>query len=104
MRRILIAALFFFGPALVMMLLRSMIPLAIAWLRARRERNRVIDVTPVDSGHPRWFWPLAFVLGLLSAAGAWYMLDRAESPKGHYVPAHVDEQGRVVPGHWEPEP
>ncbi len=105
MRNLLVVIVFFFGPALVMLMLRSLLPLLAAWLRARSKARQVIDVTPRKRALPRWFWPLALVLGAASAALAWQSLRGADAPAArHYVPAHMDESGYVVPGHWAEGP
>ncbi len=101
-RNVLIVIVFFFGPALVMLMLRALLPLVAGWLRARRAAREVIDVTPRKRALPRWFWPLALMLGAASAAWAWQALDQAGPPaEGRvYVPAHLGKDGRLVPGHW----
>ncbi|MDX8402374.1 MAG: hypothetical protein R8K47_07075 [Mariprofundaceae bacterium] len=101
-RNILIAVVFFFGPALAMLALRFMLEMLLARLRRQRQAPEIIDITPREPMLPRWFWPVALALGLLSGFWAWQTVERADAPPQSriYVPAHIDEQGRLIPGHW----
>ena len=110
-RNILIAVVFFFGPALLMMMARGAFFLLRLWLQARLRQGRqpdVIDVTPKqeEAGLPIWFYVLAILLGVMSAGLAWHYLSEDTSPAVHriYIPAHMDANGNIVPGHWEPAP
>ncbi|RMG91459.1 MAG: hypothetical protein D6703_04920 [Zetaproteobacteria bacterium] len=111
-RNIFVALLFFFGPAMLMLVLRSLLFLIRYQLGRRRHRGAegpvIIDVTPVDEkkSPSRFFWVVALLLGVVSAMLALYFLshDSGEEIRRVYVPAHVNEQGEVVPGHWEPAP
>ncbi|HKI62554.1 MAG TPA: hypothetical protein VKA31_09700 [Mariprofundaceae bacterium] len=108
-RNILVAIVFFFGPALLMFMLRNGILLFRLWLFNRRQRAmqpEVIDITPVPEkkGASRWFYLLAFLLGLATAVSAFMYLQTADSEPRHYVPAHVGSDGKVVPGKWTDKP
>ncbi|TLS65947.1 hypothetical protein FEF65_11535 [Mariprofundus erugo] len=104
-RNIFLIVVFFFGPALVMFMLRNGLILLRLWLaaRSRRQQPEIIDVTPVrQTAAPRWFYALAIVLGLIAAAAGFMALQSTATDKRQYIPAHVDAQGELVPGHWQP--
>jgi len=105
-RNILTVIVFFFGPAILMFMLRNLFLFLKAWLSMRDARNaepEVIDITPKPAvAIPAWFKLLAVLVGLLSAGLAWQLLSSGVEPQRHYVPAYVDQQGKIVPGHWEP--
>jgi len=105
-RNILTVIVFFFGPALLMFMLRNLFLLSLAYLQLRRQRPlepEIIDVTPrTAQGAPLWFKAMALLVGLLCASAAWYYLNADSEESMRYVPAYMDEQGKVVPGHWEP--
>jgi len=98
---------FFFGPALLMFMLRNVILLLRIRSLARSQRSQpeVIDITPVDSNPaPRWFYVVAAVLGIASAVAGFIYLQAVDSERRQYVPAHISEQGEIVPGHWQSLP
>ncbi|RMH62948.1 MAG: hypothetical protein D6678_00150 [Zetaproteobacteria bacterium] len=108
MRNLLVVFVFFFGPAILMLIARSLLFMLRLWWQARQARARetqVIDVTPVRHERPsRAFVVVAIVLGIVSAVLAYQALNTKPAPKRIYVPAHLDAQGKVVPGHWETLP
>ena len=106
-RNLLISIFFFFGPAILLFMLRNGLVLLRLWLRARQRREgepRVIDITPVsDKKAPAWFYALVVVISLGCAVAVFMFLQSdVEVESRRYVPAHVGEDGKVVPGHWEP--
>jgi len=112
MRQLLIVALFFFGPALLMLALRLLL-LYLRWrlrlaIERWRMRREILTVHPVDA--PRWRTPLGYLLlsmlvGLGAAWWAWQSLQAPPPAKRIYLPAHLDPYGNVVPGRWvEVEP
>jgi len=107
-RSIFVSALFFFGPALLMFLLRNVFYLSRAWLRLRRiqkkQEHEVIDITPhKHHGSPSLFFNItAIVVGLICAFLAWQEMRSGPEVPMHYVPAHVDERGKIVPGAMMP--
>jgi len=108
-RNILVAIVFFFGPALLLFMLRNVILLLRLWLHSHRLRNlepEVIDITPVPekTAAPRWFWLVALLLGLGAAVSAFMYLQSMETEPRHYVPAHISSDGKVVPGKWTDKP
>jgi len=108
-RNVLLAIVFFFGPALLMFLLRNAVLLLRLWLYHRNNRTlepEVIDVTPVPEKSPasRWFYLVAGLLGLAAAVSVFMYLQSVDGELRHYVPAHVASDGKVVPGHWESKP
>ncbi len=104
-RNILVMIVFFFGPALLMFVARSLFFMLRIWLRRKLKQAaepQVIDITPVSRrALPRWFYVLSVMMGLLSAALAYQYLATDGAEKKVYIPAHLDEQGNVVPGHWQ---
>lgn len=105
-RNLLIAIFFFFGPALMMFMLRNALLLLRMWLRVRQKREqqgKVIDITPVaDKRAPTWFYALVVLVSLTCAVSVFIFLQSDfEAESRRYVPAHVSEEGKVVPGHWE---
>ncbi len=107
MRQWFITVLFFFGPILLLFLLRHLGWMLRLWLALRRSRNEdagVIDITPERPGPPsRWFLALTLVLGLVTAMLVWHRLQTHDEPGREYVPAHLDASGRLVPGHFRPK-
>jgi len=107
MRSILISALFFFGPAILMFLLRNLFLFLRVWLRLRRLRKQqdadVIDITPHKHGSPSMLFNVAaIIVGLTCAFLAWQEMTSAPEAEQRYVPAYVDEYGNVVPGRMVP--
>ncbi len=109
MRTLVAVLVFFFGPTLLMLALRGVW----IWLRWRLRRRHEARVTVVDAeivdGRPalRAPWPyllLSIAVGTVAAFLAWRSLHEARPVERVYVPAHIDEAGRVVPGHWIPKP
>jgi len=106
-RNLLISLFFFFGPAILLFMLRNGLVLLRLWLKARQGREgepRVIDVTPVaDRKAPAWFYALVVIVSLGCAVAVFIFLQSdVEVESQRYVPAYVGEDGKVVPGHWEP--
>ena len=106
-RNLLISIFFFFGPAILLFMLRNGLVLLRLWLMARKGREeepRVIDITPVsDSKAPAWFYALVVLISLGCAVAVFLFLQAdSEAESRRYVPAYVGEDGKVVPGHWEP--
>jgi len=102
MRSIFVSALFFFGPVILIFIVRHLGLLLHLWLAYRkehREAENVIDVTP-GKPHPpsRTFILIAIVAGFAFAWMAWNHI--GEEPEGdkQYVPAQMGEQGKVIPG------
>jgi hypothetical protein len=107
-RSIFVSALFFFGPALLMFMLRNLFFLSRAWLRLRRiqkmQEHEVIDITPhKHHGSPSMLFNIAaIVVGLVCAFLAWQEMGSGPEQRQHYVPAHVGEHGKIVPGAMMP--
>jgi len=103
-RNLFLALFFFFGPALVMFMVRNVLLLLRIWFRARalRDQPEVIDITPVErTPAPRWFYAAAIVLGLTTAVFGFMRLQGGGAEVRHYIPAHIDAQGELIPGHWQ---
>ncbi|MFQ5345547.1 MAG: hypothetical protein ACE5DZ_06265 [Mariprofundus sp.] len=105
-RSLFVSLFFFFGPALLLFMLRNLTLLLLLRAKNRRERARepeVIDITPVDKERaPNWFYALVVAISLASAVTVFMHLQhKADTEVRHYVPAHMDEAGNLVPGHWQ---
>lgn len=105
-RNLLIALVFFFGPTILMLVLRNLLLLLLAWNQVRRKKAmepHIIDVTPKPRKRaPAWYIVLAVLIGLASAWFAWKEVQYTETEVRQYVPAHLGPDGKIVPGHWEP--
>jgi len=107
MRSIIISALLFFGPAMLMFVFRRLFLIARLWFKLRRLRQQqehdVIDITPHRHGSPSMLFNIAAILvGLICAFLAWHEMNQEPEATGKYVPAHVDDQGKVIPGKMVP--
>lgn len=106
-RSIFVSALFFFGPAILMFMLRNLFLFSRAWLRLRRAQKKqeaeIIDITPHKHGSPSMLFNIAAIaVGLICAFLAWQEMTSGPEEKQQYVPAHVNEQGKIIPGKMEP--
>jgi len=106
-RSIFVSALFFFGPALLMFMLRNLFLFLKVWLRLRRRKKEqehdVIDITPHKHASPSLLFNIAAIaVGIVCAFLAWQEMKSGSEEKMHYVPAHVNEEGKVVPGKMVP--
>jgi len=105
MRFFLVTLFFFFAPVILMFALRHLTLLLRIWLAFRRARNsrdeKVIDITP---GKPepasRRFIAFAVLVVVVCAILVWMRLGEPVHQQGAYVPAHIDAQGHIVPGHY----
>ncbi len=105
MRSFIITLAFFFGPIILMFAFRHltlMLRIWLAWRRARRNGVDIIDITP-GKPHPpsRKFIIFAVLIGLVCAGLVWMRLGDPAKPGGEYIPAHIDMQGQLVPGHYK---
>lgn len=107
-RDLLVAIVFFFGPMLLLFVLRNLGPLIRLWLAVRRQRRAqpdIIDVSPKSGGGPSpGFVAIAILAGVLSAYWAWHYTRQGggESRDMQYVPAYLDSHGHLVPGRLVP--
>jgi len=106
MKNLILSLLFFFGPALLLFLMRHFGLLLRLWFLARRMRDRaepeIIDITPKRPHPPSSaFIVFTLVVSLAIAALVWQRLTGEAEVGKHYVPAHVSEQGKVMPGRYE---
>ena len=101
-RNLLVSILFFFGPVILMFVLRNMGLFLRLWVNMRRRQRQeaeIIDVTPVsDRGPSTLFIVAAIVIGLTCATLAWLRMGGEGIGEAQYTPAHMDERGKVVPG------
>jgi hypothetical protein len=107
-RNLLVAAVFFFGPMLLMILLRNLGTLFRLWLAARRRRRAqpdIIDISPHLRARPSWaFVAVAILFGGICAYWAWQYTQRpVVGIDQRYVPAHLDAHGHLVPGRLVPQ-
>jgi len=106
-RQIFITLLFFFGPALLMMVLRNVFLFWQFKRQYRRQHPDIIDITPPKhqaTSPSRFFWASALTVGLIFAWLAWSQMYRETSVQHmQYVPAHLDKNGKLVDGHYVPK-
>jgi len=99
-RNIFVTLLFFFGPALLMFVLRNMF---FMW-KARQQRKKahpdVIDISPTTSNAPSpFFIASAISVGIVFAYLVWAQLSQnTQEQGGEYIPAHINEFGELVHG------
>ncbi len=103
---LLFSLLFFFGPILLMFLMRYFGLLIRLWILARRIRDQdepeVIDITPKKPHPPSTaFIVFTLIVSLAIAALVWQRLTVEAEVGKQYVPAHVSDQGKVVPGRYK---
>lgn len=108
-RSLFVSLFFFFGPALLLFMLRNLTLLLLVKAKNRREKAQepeVIDITPVDKERaPTWFYALVVVVSLASAVTVFMQLEQKGDVGVHqYVPSHMNESGELVPGHWISKP
>ncbi|MDQ6951384.1 MAG: hypothetical protein Q9M26_06945 [Mariprofundales bacterium] len=100
-RQLFISLLFFFGPALLVVVIRHLVILLHLAIRSGRHQHdpEIIDITPTSPGRPpRWFLLAAILIGFFCAWFAWWSLANPPEPSTHYVPAYTDSNGQVIPG------
>ncbi len=104
-RSIFVSLFFFFGPALLLFMLRNLMLLLLLKAKSRQTEEpkvEVIDITPVEKKRaPRWFYALVIAISLTCAVTVFLNLERGDTEVQHYVPAHVDESGNIVSGDWK---
>ncbi|MDX8413897.1 MAG: hypothetical protein R8J85_07395 [Mariprofundales bacterium] len=106
-RQVFITLLFFFGPAILTMVIRHVVLLLHLARKRHYHRNNpeIIDVTPTSPGRaPRWFVVASMLIGFGCAWLAWWALADRPAISTQYHPAHVDSTGKIVSGKWEPKP
>jgi len=98
MRYLLITLLGFFGPALLMFLLRLFwYQLRHQWL-TKRNQPEIIDITPTHNKRPsKMFITTWLIVSVCCTALLLWQIDDSPANKQTYVPAHVDAQGNFVP-------
>ena len=105
-RSLFVSLFFFFGPALLLFMLRNMTLLLL--LRAKNKQQKaqepeVIDVTPIEKERaPNWFYALVIAVSLACAVTVFIQLQNGDTEVHQYVPAHVDKSGKIVTGDWQP--
>ncbi|OIO70903.1 MAG: hypothetical protein COS35_03605 [Zetaproteobacteria bacterium CG02_land_8_20_14_3_00_50_9] len=106
-RNIFISLIFFFGPALLMFVIRYFFLLVKVWLMIRRQQpqNVIIDITPhpAHTSPGKIFITASLLFGLVCAIWIWSeMTDESTQTEMQYIPAHTDATGKVIPGHHVP--
>jgi len=107
MRSLIISLLFFFGPVILMFVLRHAALLLRIWLMVRRHRKSqpdVIDITPEKPKPPSLlFIVVTLVAGSIFAYLAWERItsEAEDTIEKQYAPARIDEKGGIVPGRYE---
>jgi len=107
-RNIILTLLFFFGPALLMIVLRNVF---LFWKFKRnlsRQHPDIIDITPAQHQQTppsRFFLASAITVGLIVAWLAWSQMHSLPPHEGlQYVPAHINQEGKLVDGQYISKP
>jgi len=107
-RNVFITLIFFFGPALLMFVIRHIFLLMrVAWiLRKQRHADDIIDITPrpTPNSPGKVFIMLSLLIGLACATLVWFDMDDSSHETMQYVPAHMDAHGKLIPGEYIPSP
>ena len=104
-RSLFVSLFFFFGPALLLFMLRNITLLLL--LRAKNKQQKeqepeVIDITPVEKDRaPTWFYALVVAISLACAVTVFINLQNGDTEIQKYVPAHMDESGNIAPSDWK---
>jgi len=98
-RNIIVSLLFFFGPALLMFVLRNIFFLWKFRKETKKHQPDIIDITPQKPAAPSHFFLASVItIGLISAYFAYTQLTMdSPSQKTQYIPAHINAQGELVP-------
>lgn len=107
LRSLLVSLFFFFGPALLLFLLRNLFLMFRYWLHMKKVQQAaeadIIDITPHHKRKPsNLFVIIAITVGIVSAVLVWFEMQDHTPQKMKYIPAHVNEQGVTVPGRLVP--
>jgi len=105
-RSLFVSLFFFFGPALLLFMLRNL-ALLLVKTKNRHEKAQqpeVIDITPVDKERaPNWFYVLVVAISLSIAITVFFQMQKQDGvEEHHYVPAHIGGSGHIVTGDWKP--
>ncbi|MBF0281447.1 MAG: hypothetical protein HQM07_02605 [Zetaproteobacteria bacterium] len=103
-RNFFLSLLFFFGPTLLIFILRN----AFYILQHRRQQRangvEIIDITPSEHGAPSpKFIALAITIGLIFAYLSWHQVSSPDENGRTYVPAQMNSEGKIVPGYYIPK-
>ncbi len=98
-RNIIVTLLFFFGPALLMFVLRNMFFFWKLRQAMKKRQPDIIDITPQKPNPPSHFFIASIIIiGLISAYFAYSQITmNHEVPQTQYIPAHINAQGELVP-------
>jgi len=98
-RNIIVSLLFFFGPALLMFVLRNIFFFWKFQKEMKQHQPDIIDITPQKAAAPSHFFLASVIaVGLISAYFAYSQLTNSNSDaKTEYMPAHINAQGELVP-------
>jgi len=78
-----------------------MLRIWLLWRRQKKQGEDVIDITP-RTPHPpsAWFIIFTVAVGLMISGLVWHRLADEDGRSGVYIPAHTDNDGNLVPGHF----
>ncbi|MDX8383840.1 MAG: hypothetical protein R8M45_07150 [Ghiorsea sp.] len=97
MRYLLITLLGFFGPALVMLILRLLWFQLKQRVLKRRNEPEVIDITPNTRKPSQLFIVTWLTISILCSALLIWEMDSQPASKNIYIPAHIDANGQFIP-------
>ncbi|MDX8377890.1 MAG: hypothetical protein R8L53_07690 [Mariprofundales bacterium] len=105
----------FFGPIILMFLFRNIGTMLVWWLKQRvyakkqAKQDNIIDITPPTLPErkppPLWYIFISIALATIIAFSFWQQLQEAPNINNtqHYVPAHSDSYGNIIPSHYTNE-
>ena len=102
MRYLFITLLGFFGPALVMLLLRLL------WFQLKQRlfqkpnEPEIIDVSPINHKPSSLFIAIWLAISIIFSALLIWKMDNNPARKNTYIPAHIDANGQFVPATQAP--
>jgi hypothetical protein len=98
-RNIFVTLIFFFGPALLMFVVRNVFLFWRAKHAQKKQEPEIINITPSNQTPPsRFFLASAIAVGFIFAFFAWSQLsDTSPITNQTYIPAHINAQGDLVP-------
>jgi len=105
-RSLFVSLFFFFGPALLLFMLRNLTLLMLLRAKAKQQKAQepeIIDITPVEKERaPNWFYVLVVAISLVSAVTVFMQLEKkGDAEVRQYMPAHINESGKIVTGDWK---
>lgn len=74
------------------------------WLRYRRRRQSALtkgNEAELAAAQTELAWAVGFLVILMIIGFSYLAFSTGEDPRARYIPPHMDESGRVLPGQFE---